>query len=65
MDFYQFSTIGLKLYDVNLKRCVAYARFIFGGVPGSNSESHSLEWLKLRNNEEPIGFWTLRDMAYA
>lgn len=63
--FYEFLTVCLELYDVNLKRYVAYVRFIFGGVPGSNTESHSLEWLKLRNNKEPIGFWTPGNMAYA
>lgn len=37
--FYEFLTVCLELYDVNLKRYIAYVRFIFGGVPGSNTES--------------------------
>lgn len=65
MNYYQFLTVCLELYDVNLKRYIAYARFIFGGVPGNSPKSRSLEWLKLRNSKEPTGFWTLRGMAYA
>lgn len=34
-------------------------------VPGSKSKSQCLEWLTLRNNEEPMGLWTQRNMAYA
>lgn len=64
MVFYHF-LICLELHDVIYIYLWHVQDLFVEKVPGSNSKSQSLEWLTLRNNEELMGLWTQRDMAYA